>query len=132
MKKRIKSGNTSKRIKSHTPLIPLELEEYKLCFDFSSLCECRNSEKILNKDIKYNKKLLKALFEITKFFKGKRQHTLDIKGETTPKDYKKLEGKGIKGYSHKFKLDGKVSVLANEQPIENRLVICIGEVGDQH
>ena len=132
MKKRIKSGPPSKRIKSYTPSISPEPEEYKLCFDFSSLCECKNSKKILNSNIQHNKQLLNALFNLTKFFKGKRQPTLDIKGETTPKDYKKLQGKGIKGYSHKFKLDGKVSVLANEQPIENRLVICIGEVGDQH
>ena len=117
------------KISNYTPQIR---SEFRLYFGFHALSNCNDSQKVLEKNNNHKKKFLNALLELTKFFEGKNSHTLDIKGETAPKEYKKLKGDGIEGHSHKFKLDGATSVLVDEQPESNKLLINIRKVGDFH
>ena len=125
--------NTRKNVQSIKGYIPSIQSDIQLYFGFSSLCDCRDSQRILNAQ-QHKKTLLNSLLDLTKFFKEQNDYTLDIKGKQAPKDYKQLKGKGIEGYLHKFKLNGAVSVLVDEQPDRNnnRLLINVGKIGDFH
>ncbi len=111
-------------------------KQYELLFRFSPMCDCKDSIKFIKNDKDAHKKLLNACLQLTKFHIGLDQahKTLDIKGKTSPSEYKKLSGEGIEGYQHKFKLDGAKSMLVREETNEDdgKLYIYLAKIGNYH
>lgn len=110
--------------------------QYDLFFGFEAICECDSSMEVMEGDKHRYKKLMQACLQLTKFHSvlNKLNNTLDVKGKTSPKEYKKLSGDGINGYIHKFKLDKANSVLVSEEinNDENKLYIRLAKAGNFH
>ena len=108
-------------------------EPYKLFFGFDVICKCKKSQKFLGKQQHGHKQLSQSLMQLSSFFIGKVNSTLDIKGESTPCEYQKWKG-GKSPSTHKFELSEQYSVLVREEPDEEqkKLFVHLVKAGDLH
>lgn len=104
-------------------------KEYELFFNFSSVHSCKTSNKILDDNKKFYKKMIECLFKFTHLFDEKKSlQTLNRIGYA---DYKSLSG-DIDGYKHKFMLSDQYGVLSQEEFSDSTLLIRLGKIDDHH
>lgn len=110
------------------PEIPRQKE---LFFCFSKITNCKKSQKNLESQTKWYKKLLQGLFKFTELFNQRTHKESSSLHAIGHMDYKKLQGT-IEGHTHKFMLSQSHGIITTETDTNNALIVHLGKLDNHH